>query len=111
MSLNDPLSCGFAKVFVFNKLATIPKGCSKNDISIHYKQHHKEFTDFFKDGTGFSVSYETYRRKFVNISPMIHLLGKTSSVKKNTLLETFCEKVWTELTPKRKQGHSLFECS
>ena len=113
MSLLEPLSCGFAKAFVFTKLVEdkdkLGKNVNNSELASIYKMHHDAYSVNFSNGQ-FDVEYEHYKKNFVKIKDVILSLGKCSNNKKNNFLETFSSKSWKELKPNQRQKHSVYHC-
>ena len=113
MSILDPLSCGFAKVFVYELLIKDSHCLGKVEhsvISNIYHEHFNQYLAHFSTGKSFDVSYDHYRRNFIKIKDSILSLGKASAEKKLKLLKTFSCKEWNELKANDKSKHSLENC-
>ena len=113
MSLIDPLACGFAKAFVYNKLVSdcgrLGKNISKADISKVYDEHVDDFNRQFS--TYFSTTSVTYKRNFIKIKDLIFNLGKKCVDNKSSFLSIFSFESWNDLKASEKSKHNLFRCN
>jgi len=111
MSLIDPLSCGFAKVAVYEFLVSDShklRNTSVLNISTVYHEHFEQFKTLFSKFE--HVDYEVYKRYFTKIKDVITVLSKNSSKKKIDVLNTFSIHNWNHLSEKSKEAHSLMMC-
>ena len=110
------MSCGFAKVAVFNILSTkldLPK--DEAEKSNEYKRKvlkvkcNQYITHFNKIDT-FNVEYRQFVQSFKKIIPNIKSLGKRYRHKKQEILTTFSKNEWDSLSYEVKKRHSLTDC-
>ena len=95
MPLIDLLSCGFAKVAVFNILSTkldLPK--DEGEKSNEYKGKvlkvkYNHYITYFNGIDTFNVEYRQFVQSFKKIIPNIKSLGKSYRHKKQEILTTF----------------------
>ena len=90
MSLIDPLSCGFAKVAVFNILSTkldLPK--DEGEKSNEYKGKilkvkYNQYITYFNEIDTINVEYRQFAQSFEKIIPNIKGLEKSTGIKNKT---------------------------
>ena len=77
MSIVDPLSCGFAKVAVYNILSSklnleVVDGEKHNEYKARLlKTKYNKYTTYFCDITSFNVEYRQFTRNFPKITDNI----------------------------------------
>ena len=95
MSIVDPLSCGFAKVAVYNILSSklnleVVDGEKHNEYKARLlKTKYNKYTTYFCDITSFNVEYRQFTRNFPKITDNIKSLEKRYREVKKEILETF----------------------
>ena len=116
MSIVDLLSCGFAKVAVYNILS------SKLNLDVVDGEKHKEYktrllktkyneyTTYFCNIPSFNVEYRQFTRNFPKITDNIKSLEKRYKDVKKEILETFSKTVWSDISFEDKCAHSLMHC-
>ncbi|XP_066932129.1 uncharacterized protein [Clytia hemisphaerica] len=118
MTANDPLTCGFLKVKVFNLLV---RDCYKLgklsactvDKSNTYEIHCREIKEYFCGVETFDINSAYYAKNLVGIRKILLDIGKSTSVArppKEEILNTFSEKIWKRLSQCEKELHSLKDC-
>ena len=103
MSLIDPLSCGFAKVTVFNILSTkmdLPK--DEGEKSNEYKGtvlkvKYNQYITYFNETDTFIVEYRQFVQRFKKNIPNIKGLEKRYRHKKQEI-STFSKNEWDSLS-------------
>ena len=113
MSIIDPLSCGFAKVFCYQMFTdrtwTNRSNNAKHQQSKILREQFDSFKSQFTSDT-FNVSYSQFKDNFQRIINPIISLGKKYSSKKRELLEIFSSEKWTNIKVS-KTKHSLENCT
>ena len=115
MSIIDPLTCGFVKVFCYN-LYTQTKnnnshtpGNPKHNQSVILKEKYDLFLKIFPKETHGIVEYRTFVNNFKKIVTNMQSLGKKFPQKKKHLLEVFSTDNWHNLKD-RKTPHKILDC-
>ena len=107
MSIVDPLSCGFAKIAVYNILS------SKLNLDVADGEKHNEYkanTTYFCNMASFNIEYKQFTPNFSKITDNIKSFEKRYRDVKNIILETFSKAVWSDLSFEDKCTHSLMNC-
>ena len=116
MSIVDPLSCGFAKVAVYNILSSklnleMVDGEKNNEYKTRLlKTKYNEYTTQFCNITSFNIEYRQFTRNFTKITENIKTLEEKCREVKKEILETFSKTVRSDLSFEDKCGHSLMNC-
>ena len=116
MSILHPLTCGFAKIAIYNIFTDtydFNRLKHKNDKSfkgIVYQQKFDRYNQYFENKQTFKTPYKTFVNKFSAIVDNMRDLSKFKCASKHELLDTFSQKQWEELGD-RKYEHSLFDCN
>ena len=84
------------------------KNSSVVNVSDVLKKEFEKFVEIFKDGSGFDVDYQWYRRNVCKIKECIQRIGRKSVDIKKKLFECFSVEKW--LSVEAKSRHSLFGC-
>ena len=115
MSVLDPLTCGFAKVLLYNIL-TEPHNMHKQESepTKNFKgrileMQYTKFQEHFRS-ENFDVSYTCFKDNFPNIVANIRGLNKRHSVTKDEIFHIFSYEIWMKLSEDRKRKHSLHDC-
>ena len=114
MSIIDPLTCGFVKVFCYNlftqtKNISHTTGNPKHNQSVILKERYDSFLKTFPRETHGIVGYRTFVNNFKKIVTNMQSLGKKFPQKKKHLLEVFSTGNWHNLND-RKTPHKIFDC-
>ena len=113
MSIIDPLSCGFAKVFCYQMITdrtwTNRGNNAKHQQSEILREQFDSFRSQFTSDT-FNVTYSQFKNNFRRIINPIQSLGKKYPLKKGKLLEIFSSEKWTNIK-ESKTKHSLENCT
>ena len=116
MSLLDPLSCGFAKVSVFQVLTEEHGLEQQSDEAMKQfrgrilRAQYKKLTDLFGN-LYFNIDYTTFRNKYPRIITQMRNIGKTNKKWKNELIATFGKEKWKELPESKRGNHSIENCN
>lgn len=117
MSIIDPLSCGFAKVKVFEiftsktLLEKLDGEPDKHFKSRVLREKFEDYSKFFhKYEEKFQVEYSTFANYFSAIVEHIRSIGKTSSKIRDEILAIFSSKVWASMPQPKQNCHSLYDC-
>ena len=116
MSIVNPLSCGFAKVAVYNILSSklnldVVDGEKHNEYKARLlKTKYNEYTTYFCNIPSFNVEYRQFTRNFPKITDNIKSLEKRYKDVKKEILQTFSKTVWSDLSFEDKCAHSLMHC-
>ena len=93
--MSNPLSCGFAKVAVYNILSSklsldVVGGEKHNEYKARLlKIKYNEYATYFYNITSFNVEYRQFTRNFPKITDNIKSLEKRYREVKKEILETF----------------------
>lgn len=106
----DPLTCGFAKVFMYelftNRFGIPQTGNWKENAN---KRRFEKFCLRYKDtDTSF---YKSFVDKGPGIIERIQLLGKNSKTAKAGVLKCFSTESWEKLSTEKKEKHSFYDCN
>ena len=114
LSIVDPTSCGFAKVFSYHLFTEKPnsnkkrtensKEYSSRILCDQYARFVSQFQHFQPN-----IYYTKFKSNFRKITKNLQYLGKNFPEKKETILTTFSSYNWHKLKEKQKY-HSLFDC-
>ena len=113
MSLTDPLSCGFAKVFCYEMLKDRTRANRSNNAKHQQSEILTEQFDSFKSqftSETFNVAYSQLKDNFRFLINPIRPLGKKHPSKKRELLEISSREKWTNMK-ESKTKHSLENCT
>ena len=116
MSLIDPLSCGFAKIAVFNILPTKldllkDEGGKSNEYKGKVlKVKYNQYITYFSEMDTFNVEYRQFVQSFKKIIFNIKGLEKSYRHKKQEILTPFSKNEWDNLSYEVKKRHSLTGC-
>ena len=119
MSLIDPISCGFAKVFVYEQLTTREKNRpgailnNKQDKGRLFSHRYDLYNSNFEVGgtaDNFHVPYKIYVDNFPRIVPNVQCLGIRHSNVKKEPFSIFYSKSWGKLSLEEKHKHTVFNC-
>ena len=114
MSIVDPSSFGFAKVFSYHLFTEKPNSKKKpTENSKEYSSRilRDQYARFISQFQYFqpSIDYIKFKSSFRKIIKNLQYLGKKFPEKKKTILTTFSWDNWHKLKEKQK-CHSLFDC-
>ena len=115
MSIIDPLTCGFVKVFCYNLFTQTKNNTShtpgnpKHNQSVILKEKYDSFLKTFSRGTHGIVEYRTFDNNFKKIVTNMQSLEKKFLQKKKHLLGVFSTENWHNLND-RKTPHEMFDC-
>ena len=115
MSIIDPLTYGFVKVFCYNLFTQTKNNVSqttenpKHNESVILKENYDSFLRTFPRENHGIVEYRTFVNNFKKIVTNMQSLGKKFPQKKKHLLEVFSTKNWHNLN-ERKTPHKIFDC-
>ena len=112
MSIIDPLSCGFAKVFCYQMFTDKTRTNQGNNAKQQSEILREQFDSFRSQFTSdtFNVTYSQFKDNFQQIINPIQSLGKKYPSKKGKLLEIFLSEKWTNIK-ESKTKHSLENCT
>ena len=114
MSIIDPSTCGFVKIFcyrVFTDKNLIKRNPSENMNCYKSRVLHYQYNAFQSTFCESSlISYDKFRENFQHIVHNIQTLGKKYPEKKRHVMDIFSLKNWVDLK-ERKFEHSIFDCS
>ena len=113
MSIIDPLSCGFAKVFCYQMFTDRTRTNRSNNTKHHQSEILREQFDWFKSqftSDTFNFTCSQFKDNFWRIINPIPSLGKKYPSKKRELLEIFSREKWTNIKV-YKTKHSLENCT
>ena len=97
MSIIDPSTCGFVKIFYYRVFTD--KNLTKRNPS--------ENMSCYKNNL---ISYDYFRENFQNIVHNIQTSGKKYPEKKRHVMDIFSLKNWVDLKDKQLK-HSILDCS
>ena len=115
MSVIDPVTCGFVKIFcyeLFTSTKKIPRtayGNPKHNQCEILKAQYELFTETFPGGSHGIVKYHQFTNNFKNLVKNLQSLGKQSPERKKKLLETFSLESWVKLGKEQKKN-TIYEC-
>ena len=115
MSVTDPVTCGFVKVFCYELFTSTKKiqrtayGNRKHNQCEILKAQYESFTETFLGGSHGIVKYHQFTSNFKNIVKNLKSLGKQIPKRKKILLETFSTENWDKLG-KEQEKHTICEC-
>ena len=114
MSIVDPTSCGFGKVFSYHLFTEKPN--SKKKPTENFKEHSSrilrdQYARFVSQFYYFQpgIDFTKFKSNFRKITKNLQSLGEKNSRKKKTILTTFSSDNWQKLKEQQK-CHSLFDC-
>ena len=113
MSILDPLTCGFVKVYcygLFQETNATKSSISKIQKGELNKQQFQKFNEYFWDRI-YIVDYKIFTDNFILIIKNIHSLIKRHKDHQVQILHTFSKKSWEKLSLDNKNAHSLFNCN
>ena len=117
MTANDPLTCGFLKIKVFDLLVrdTFKLGKNSNctvDKSNTYQIHCQEIKQCFDGIPSFDIKPDYYAKHSVGIKKILCDIGNSISTRssKEKVLNIFSETAWKRLSPCERELHSLKDC-
>ena len=115
LSLIDPLSCGFAKIYLYSLFITKNSKQLPGESINHFKgrvlsKQFKQYASHLKieRKNNFVAEYKIFVNNFPSIVGNIQGLGKRYSAIKKELLDIFSSKQWEKLALKDKQRHRIF---
>ena len=113
MSILDPVTCGFVKIFSYNLFTEKHKLRRENsEDATHFKgrilqMQFQKFNKYFLNST---VSYKSFTDNFRVIVANVQALGKRYSLLKKELMDRFSLENWEILSSKKKDKHTVFNC-
>ena len=113
MSVVDPLTCGFVKVYcygLFQETNATKSSMSKIQKGELNKQQFQKFNEYFWDRI-YIVDYQIFTDNFILIVKNIQSLIKRHKDHQVQILDTFSKKSWEKLSLDNKNAHSLFNCN
>ena len=111
MSIIDPVTCGFVKIYCYNLFTSVKKipkdinGNPKHKQSFVLQAQYKSFMEVFPQGIYGIVEYNQFTNNFKKIVKNLQTLGKQSPGKKKYLLELFSQKSWKKTRKKARETH------
>lgn len=117
MSINNPFTCGYAKIGVYNLLSETILDRYESERDIDYRHRVRE-NQFSKYNTYFEtekyenlrVPYKNFQQSFPGIVKTLTDLGKRHSTTKKELLQLFSQTNWSQIKEEVKAKHSLKYC-
>ena len=113
MSILDPLTCGFVKVYcygLFQETNATKSSMSKIQKGELNKQQFQKFNEYFWDRI-YIVDYKIFTDNFILIVKNIQSLIKRHKDHQVQIRDTFSKKNWEKLSLDKKNAHSLFNCN
>ena len=110
------MTCGFAKVAVYNIISVTPKKLP-NERETGFPSRirsaqFRSYIDYFGECRGnFEVTYKQFLDNFRKIEPNINNFKKRYSKELKIISETFSNDTWENLSTTKKSEHSLESCS
>ena len=110
----DPLSCGFAKIAVYNIFrSTQFKRLQHETVKVFksrvFKCRFDEYNKYFHNQNAFQVPYKKFVDKFPSIVDNMRDLAKRNNFARDELLDIFSSEKWEKLGEQRNK-HMLFDC-
>ena len=113
MSILDPLTCGFVKVYcygLFQETNATKSSMSKIQKGELNKQQFQKFNEYFRERNCI-VDYKIFTDSFILIVKNIQSLIKRHKDHQVQILDKFSKKNWEKLSLNKKNAHSLFNCN
>ena len=112
MSILDPLTCGFVKVYcygLFQETNATKSSMSKIQKGDN-KQQFQKFNEYFRE-RNYIVDHKIFTDNFILIVKNIQSLIKRHKDHQVQILDKFSKKNWEKLSLNKKNAHSLFNCN
>ena len=112
MSILDPLTCGFVKVYcygLFQETNATKSSMSKIQKGDN-KQQFQKFNEYFRE-RNYIVDHKIFTDNFILIVKNIQSLIKRHKDHQVQILDKFSKKNWEKLSLNKENAHSLFNCN
>ena len=113
MSILDPLTCGFVKVYcygLFQETNATKSSMSKMQKGGLNTQQFQKFNEYFRE-RNYIVDYKIFTENFILTVKNTQSLIKRYKDHQVQILDTFSKKNWEKLSLNKKNAHSLFNCN
>ena len=113
MSVIDPVTCGFVKIFcyeLFTSTKKIPRtayGNPKHNQCEILKAQYELFTETFPGGSHGIVKYHQFTNNFKNIVKNLQSLGKQSPERKKKIVRNIFLRKLGQIRERARKTHNL----